>query len=148
MSKRKCPDANADFKAIRMIDGKPMEFAYTNVEFANDFCQHIRFAFAVLGKDRDGLIDVVRGLATDPASGGDARLVYDLCEDWRTTECQLTTLAQIIRIAGTRTMLVMEAICGEKSPAGKALTKGTEVHIPKHIRDRGGHKGCQAKSGA
>ena len=38
MSKRKRLDANADFKAIRMIDGKPMEFGYTNAEFANDFC--------------------------------------------------------------------------------------------------------------
>ena len=129
-------DANADFKAIRMIDGKPMEFGFTNVEFANDLCPHIRFAFAVLDRDRDGLIEVVRGLATDPASGGDARLVYDLCEDWHTTERQLTTLAEIIRVAGTRAMLVMQALCEEGSPAGKALAKGTEVHIPQYIRER------------
>lgn len=97
--------ADIDFEPVVGPDGKAIEFNYTNDEFADAFCPTIRMAFALLGRDKDGVCEVVRSLTENDPDGD---LLMDLLRNWEIVENKFAAISKFAEMAQARTMLVGE----------------------------------------
>jgi hypothetical protein len=119
-------------------DGKPPDFGFTNQEFADLYCPYIRIAFVMLGRDRAGVEEFVRGLTEDSP---DALLVFRMLRAWDDIDGKFKAIAGIAQSAWARVIAVSEVLCNEDSHAGHALNRGAELYLDglddKHRRASG-----------
>jgi hypothetical protein len=113
--------ADIDFKpVINPETGKPLTFDYTNDEFARSFLPSIRIAFCIMGRDRNGVADFVRGLTEEP-DDPKAELLFKLLDNWRSVQSTFEAIAGFAGAASARVMAVGMAI-GAKQPETGVLS--------------------------
>ena len=117
-AKRKTKDsptcwADIDFKpVINPETGKPLSFDYMNEEFARSFLPSIRIAFCIMGRDREGVADFVRGL-TDNPDDPEAEALFKLLDNWMIVQNKFEAIGGFCAAASARVMAVGMAT-GEK----------------------------------
>jgi hypothetical protein len=138
------PASVIDFTPALGQDGKPVQFEFTNAQFADAFCPWIRMAFVAVGRDREGVAEMVRELAT---GDHDARLLFNMLRSWDCIESKFGALAGIALSAWARVMAVTETLMQEDSDVGRALSRGADTYLPE-IEERQGARQMPAAPSA
>jgi hypothetical protein len=103
--------ADIKFEPTIGSNGKPLEFDYTNTEFANTFCPLIRFAYTINGWDQDRVRKFWHDMTTEDP---DAEPLFALLHDWKSAAERFEALAEFIRIAEARLIATASAIAEEE----------------------------------
>ena len=108
-----------DFEpVINPETGKPLSFDYTNDAFARSFLPSIRLAFIIMGSDREGVAEFVRGLTTD-SDDPEAATLFKLLDNWKIVQNKFEAIALFAQSASARVMAVGMAV-GERQTEGAA----------------------------
>ena len=102
-------DALVDDGPLLGHDGKPIEFVYTNEEFADEFCPWIRAAFLVITSEEEGLREIVRGFAKDP-DDPEAQHLFAMLDAWEVIENKFAAISDFASLAFARTVKTLEAL--------------------------------------
>ena len=87
-------------------DGKPIEFGYTNEEFAAAFCPWLRMAFIVIGYDRKELVDFAARLAAET----DSEAVQEMLTNWDIIAKKCSSLSEFTQSALARTIAAIDGM--------------------------------------
>ncbi len=108
-SKRSSSASEIDFKPVLGSDGLPIVFEWTNEAFGDHYLPWVRLAFVLLGKDKDGVLDVVRGLVTD-ADDPEASHLFAAFAMWEEIENKFEAIAAFAGSAWARMTAAMETL--------------------------------------
>jgi hypothetical protein len=113
-----------DFEPVVGSDGKPVDFGYTNAEFANAYCPWIRMAFLTITRDKDGVCEIVRNLAQDP-NDPEAEALFNMLSAWENIEAKFEAIASFASAAWARVCTAMETL--EETDPGISDRLGSAV---------------------
>ena len=100
--------ADVEFEpAVNPETGQPLEFEYTIEEFANTYHPWIVMAFSVIGKDREQLREVVRGLTNDPEDPG-AEALFEMIDAFDSIHKKFEAIAHFAQAAMARVMMIAD----------------------------------------
>ena len=106
--KRLASASDVDFEpVVNPETGRPLEFEYTIHEFANTGHPSIVVAFGVIGKDREQLREVVRGLTNDPEDPG-AEALFEMIDAFDSIHKKFEAIAHFAHVAMARVMMIAD----------------------------------------